>query len=107
MIPSSVQPSAAPPGPSLRDIHLPPEPPWWPPAPGWWMLAVLLLALLLVGVWWWRRQRRALRQRQSVLRALDALARQHHLAGEVVRSEERRVGKECVSKCRSRWSQHT
>src|SRR3546814_10772538 len=24
--------------------------------------------------------------------------------GEVVRSEERRVGKECVSTCRSRWS---
>src|SRR3546814_17816063 len=24
----------------------------------------------------------------------------------VVRSEERRVGKECVSKCRSRWSQY-
>src|SRR3546814_6803080 len=27
---------------------------------------------------------------------------QHH--GHVVRSEERRVGKECVSTCRSRWS---
>src|SRR3546814_8280385 len=25
--------------------------------------------------------------------------------GKKVRSEERRVGKECVSKCRSRWSQ--
>src|SRR3546814_18291372 len=25
-------------------------------------------------------------------------------AGRTVRSEERRVGKECVSKCRSRWS---
>ena len=25
-------------------------------------------------------------------------------AGEVTRSEERRVGKECVSTCRSRWS---
>src|SRR3546814_11664479 len=24
--------------------------------------------------------------------------------GEIVRSEERRVGKECVSTCRSRWS---
>src|SRR3546814_3604883 len=31
----------------------------------------------------------------------------HHLAGDrsaVLRSEERRVGKECVSTCRSRWS---
>src|SRR3546814_15382751 len=26
------------------------------------------------------------------------------LADEIVRSEERRVGKECVSTCRSRWS---
>src|SRR3546814_4081468 len=25
-------------------------------------------------------------------------------AGETIRSEERRVGKECVSTCRSRWS---
>src|SRR3546814_14819466 len=24
--------------------------------------------------------------------------------GKIIRSEERRVGKECVSKCRSRWS---
>src|SRR3546814_9136492 len=34
--------------------------------------------------------------------------RQHHLGGPAVqcirRSEERRVGKECVSTCRSRWS---
>src|SRR3546814_20602097 len=27
-----------------------------------------------------------------------------HLADKTGRSEERRVGKECVSKCRSRWS---
>src|SRR3546814_15805223 len=26
--------------------------------------------------------------------------------GKIVRSEERRVGKECVSTCRSRWSQY-
>src|SRR3546814_16636804 len=26
--------------------------------------------------------------------------------GSVIRSEERRVGKECVSTCRSRWSQY-
>src|SRR3546814_20169962 len=26
------------------------------------------------------------------------------LGGEAIRSEERRVGKECVSTCRSRWS---
>src|SRR3546814_15785207 len=28
-------------------------------------------------------------------------------AGHAVRSEERRVGKECVSTCRSRWSPYT
>src|SRR3546814_20840380 len=28
----------------------------------------------------------------------------HHLLAYVERSEERRVGKECVSTCRSRWS---
>src|SRR3546814_2107107 len=27
-----------------------------------------------------------------------------YIRGDVTRSEERRVGKECVSKCRSRWS---
>ena len=35
--------SAAPAGPDLRDIHLPPAPSWWPPAPGWWLLAFVLL----------------------------------------------------------------
>src|SRR3546814_12562237 len=30
--------------------------------------------------------------------------REHPAPPPVVRSEERRVGKECVSKCRSRWS---
>src|SRR3546814_17698214 len=28
----------------------------------------------------------------------------HHLANDIRRSEERRVGKECVSTCRSGWS---
>jgi Flp pilus assembly protein TadB len=83
MIPPPAQP-AAPSGPSLRDIHLPPEPSWWPPAPGWWVLAALLLALLLVGIWWWRRQRRALRQRRLVWRELDALARQHQADGDAM-----------------------
>ena len=84
MIPSTAQPVAAPSGPSLRDIHLPPEPSWWTPAPGWWALAVLLLALLMVGVWWWRRQRRAWHQRRLVLRELDALAQQHQRDGDAL-----------------------
>ncbi|MHB1057337.1 MAG: DUF4381 domain-containing protein [Rhodanobacter sp.] len=75
-------PPAAPSGPSLRDIHLPPEPSWWPPAPGWWLLAVLMLALLLAGIWWWRRYRRRLRQRRQVLRELDRLAQQHERDGD-------------------------
>lgn len=72
-------PPAKSPGPSLRDIHLPPEPSWWPPAPGWWVLAVLLLALLLAGIWWWRRQRRAWRRQRLVLRELDALAHRYQV----------------------------
>src|SRR3546814_14327032 len=34
----------------------------------------------------------------------EALARIRHFSDVPVRSEERRVGKECVSTCRSRWS---
>src|SRR3546814_12577151 len=34
----------------------------------------------------------------------DALHRPRLAMGEWIRSEERRVGKECVSTCRSRWS---
>src|SRR3546814_12180303 len=39
-----------------------------------------------------------------LLAGFDAIARA--LAGRSIRSEERRVGKECVSTCRSRWSQY-
>src|SRR3546814_3137209 len=35
----------------------------------------------------------------NFVKALDAVA-----SGSDIRSEERRVGKECVSTCRSRWS---
>src|SRR3546814_3548948 len=35
---------------------------------------------------------------------LQRLERAHVLQGKMDRSEERRVGKECVSTCRSRWS---
>src|SRR3546814_17121766 len=38
-------------------------------------------------------------------RRIDILAIEFDLAGDAcTRSEERRVGKECVSTCRSRWS---
>src|SRR3546814_9737167 len=34
----------------------------------------------------------------------DALTQSDEVVTEIIRSEERRVGKECVSTCRSRWS---
>src|SRR3546814_3843164 len=40
-------------------------------------------------------------QRQADIFTLHSLER---VAGTIPRSEERRVGKECVSTCRSRWS---
>src|SRR3546814_5265305 len=49
------------------------------------------------GSWLWRRQRRGKLRRQHSGHA--GLAGKDHR-----RSEERRVGKECVSTCRSRWS---
>ncbi|OOG47750.1 DUF4381 family protein [Rhodanobacter sp. C01] len=73
---------AAPTGPNLRDIHLPPAPPWWPPAPGWWGLAALLLLALLLGTWWWRRHRHGIRQREQVLHELDGLALQYQRDGD-------------------------
>ena len=42
--------NAAPTGPDLRDIHLPPAPSWWPPAPGWWIVAIVLLIAIGFGV---------------------------------------------------------
>src|SRR3546814_14078261 len=42
----------------------------------------------------------------KVLDQLGAEARDHAALDEMDRSEERRVGKECVSTCRSRWSEN-
>src|SRR3546814_12194725 len=44
--------------------------------------------------------------RNRTERRLDFVERASHLFGipDVERSEERRVGKECVSTCRARWS---
>ncbi|WP_114238916.1 DUF4381 family protein [Dyella sp. C9] len=64
---------AAPTGPVLRDIHLPPSPSWWPPAPGWWMLAGLLLIALAMLAWWWYRRRRRLALERALLGELDRL----------------------------------
>ncbi|OOG59627.1 DUF4381 domain-containing protein [Rhodanobacter sp. C03] len=76
-LPTQPGATTAPAGPTLRDIHLPPEPSWWPPAPGWWMLGALVLTALLLGVWLWRRHRGVTRQHEQVLLELDTLARRH------------------------------
>src|SRR3546814_17060616 len=41
---------------------------------------------------------------RAVVRLVLADGTEYHEAGHIERSEERRVGKECVSKCRYRWS---
>src|SRR3546814_12852544 len=43
-------------------------------------------------------------QAQAMANRVAAIAEATGPAGEYGRSEERRVGKECVSPCRSRWS---
>lgn len=73
-LPASPAHAASTGGPTLRDIHLPPQPSWWPPAPGWWMLAALGLVLLIVVIWVWRRRRYTSGQRQRVLAEIDQLA---------------------------------
>lgn len=64
-------------GPSLRDIHLPPDPSWWPPAPGWWALGALLLVALLAMAWWLRRRRLHQHRLHAALADIDALERAH------------------------------
>lgn len=61
-------PAAAPQGPELRDIHLPPDPSWFPPAPGWWIVAALLIAVL---AWLFLLARKRVRK-QRWLGALQA-----------------------------------
>lgn len=66
--------TAAPPGPALRDIHLPPAPSWWPPAPGWWVLAVLALLIVVAAVYGWRRRVARVARGRRLLAEVDALA---------------------------------
>src|SRR3546814_15776566 len=42
--------------------------------------------------------------RNGVADVFQRISLQHHQVSQLTRSEERRVGKECVSRCRSRWS---
>jgi hypothetical protein len=85
MMAPPVEPAATPAsGPSLRDIHLPPEPSWWPPALGWWMLAGLFLLGSIAAIWLWRKYRREHQQRRQVLLEVDRLVTQHRRDGDQV-----------------------
>lgn len=63
--------TAAPAGPVLRDIHLPPPPGWWPPAPGWWLLAAVAIAISICIFVYARRKLRHRRYRRAVLAELE------------------------------------
>ncbi len=69
--------NAAPTGPDLRDIHLPPAPSWWPPAPGWWIVAIVLLIAIGFGVAMLVREIRARRWHGRVVAELDRIAATH------------------------------
>ncbi|MGA0587049.1 DUF4381 family protein [Dyella sp. KRB-257] len=65
--------AAAPTGPTLRDIHLPPAPGWWPPAPGWWVLAALLVLALWTIARHGRRAHARSRRRDALLAMLESV----------------------------------
>src|SRR3546814_9306025 len=52
----------------------------------------------------WSGQRRDIADGDADARDVHGGAYSRHRPGHRLRSEERRVGKECVSTCRSRWS---
>lgn len=69
--------AAAPQGPELRDIHLPPDPSWFPPAPGWWLLAAIVVA---AAIWLLSRLRRRLKHRRwlaAIQHEVDRIERDH------------------------------
>jgi len=63
--------NAAPAGPVLRDIHVPPAPGWWPPAPGWWLLAAIAIAVSICIFIYARRKYRQRRYRRALMAELD------------------------------------
>jgi hypothetical protein len=63
--------SAAPAGPVLRDIHLPPAPGWWPPAPGWWLLAAIAVTISFCIFIYARHKYRQRRYRRALMAELD------------------------------------
>lgn len=75
-----------PPGPELRDIHMPADPSWWPPAPGWWMLAVIVIGLLTWLLLWLRTRNRRRQWQQRIMAELD-----HISANATLRSDPPRL----------------
>src|SRR3546814_17075210 len=78
---------------------------------GWnWLDPVTSLLIVAVIVWstWGLLREAVAMSLGAVPSGIDAEAVERHLAAregvDAVRSEERRVGKECVRTCRSRWS---
>lgn len=63
-----------PPGPELRDIHLPPDPSWWPPAPGWWILAAIAIGMIIWATRALRRRARERLRKRRILGELDRIA---------------------------------
>jgi hypothetical protein len=82
MMPAPTSHPAAPSGPELRDIHLPPSPSWWPPAPGWWLLAGLLALALGVAAWLWLRRRRMRQRVRQVMLEVEQLVLRHRRDGD-------------------------
>ena len=64
-------------GPTLRDIHLPPDPSWWPPAPGWWLLTVVLAGAITYAIFRLRRLLRERRWQRNVQSELERIATAH------------------------------
>lgn len=63
-----------PPGPELRDIHLPADPSWWPPAPGWWVLAAFALGMVIWAGLALRRRAHHRRWQRQIIGELDRIA---------------------------------
>jgi hypothetical protein len=59
------------PGPTLRDIHLPPPPSWWPPAPGWWLLGLIIIFCCIVAFVHLRKKRKIRSLSKALLSELD------------------------------------
>ncbi len=59
------------PGPTLRDIHLPPPPGWWPPAPGWWLLGLVIILCGIFAFVHLRKRRKIRSLRKALLNELD------------------------------------